>query len=92
MPVDALVPGMAGGATREGHQCLAVTSEPDNHRSVAELGGSAITTLRADWHYWPGGGQFSHFGPPPTKAPGFSQRHTDPDQTLSKEGTFMFEH
>ena len=31
--------------TREGHHCPPVTSEPDNHRPVAELGGSAITTL-----------------------------------------------
>ena len=33
--------------TREGHHCPPVTSEPDNHRPVAELGGSAITTLPA---------------------------------------------
>ena len=70
-------------ATREGHQCPPVTSEPDNHRSVAELGGSAITTLLVGSHYWWCGGQFSHFGPPPPRAAGFSQRHTDPGQIQS---------
>ena len=85
---------MVGGwveATREGHQCPPVTSDPDNHRSVAELGSSAITTLLAGWHYWRGGGQFSHFGPPPTPAPGFSQRRTAPHQTQSKEETFKLD-
>ena len=71
------------GATKEGRQCPAVTSESDNHRSVAELGRSAITTLLVGSHYWWCGGQFSHFGPPPPRAAGFSQRHTDPGQIQS---------
>ena len=35
-----------------GHQCPPVTSDRDNHRPVAELGSSAITTLLVGRHYW----------------------------------------